>query len=286
MRRKIILATVLCVAVATLGIGAAPALAAGGCTCHTVAPLTAPTPHAPYVVSVTDCTTCHVGWTAPHPTFVEPLLGFRPFVYIDRDGKLTYHLNGRLTKPNRARTGINGVLVYLQERAAGASEFTDVGQSTTHGMPLGKNGHYGLPVDSTAKGTVYRAVAQGAAGSTILVPNRSAAVKMTPALELWRMRGLDKLGNVHPGRSVVAIFRAAPTWFVGEKVKLTLKRGPDGHRRVVARVERRIRDDGTLGTFRWKLTLHQRGEYWVYARWPKTADHPAVSVVDWWFTVK
>jgi len=285
MRRKIVLTVLLCLATA-LAIGAAPALAASGCTCHTDASPTATPAHAPFVAGITDCNVCHAGWTAPHPTFVEPRLEFKPYMYISPDGKLTYYLNGRLTKPNRPRTGINGVLIYLQERAAGASKFTDVGQTTTQHALLGSDGNYGLRVDSTAKGTVYRAVAQGAVRSTILVPNRSAAVMMKPALELWKMRGLNNVGHIRLGRSVVAIGRAAPSWFVGEKVKLTLKRGPDGHQRVVTRVERRIRNAGTLGTFRWMITFHKRGEYALYARWPRTADHPAVSAGEWWFTVK
>jgi hypothetical protein len=286
MKRKTILATVLCLAVAALGIGAAPALAADGCTCHTDATPTATPAHVPFVASVTDCTTCHVGWVVPHAAFLKPVPGFKPFMTIKSDGSVDCVVGGRLAKPNRARTGINGIVVYLQERAAGAGEFTDIGQDTTHHpFFFGPNGTYRLVIDSTAKGTVYRAVAQGAARSTIVVPV-SATARMQPALELWRMRGLDNVGHVRRGRSVVAIGRAAPSWFVGEKVKLTLKKGPDGNQRVVRRVERRIRDGGTLGTFRWKITFHKRGEYALYARWPRTADHPAVSAVEWWFTVK
>jgi len=51
MRRKIALAIVLCLA-AALSIGAAPALAADGCTCHTAVPPIggAPAAHAPLVI--------------------------------------------------------------------------------------------------------------------------------------------------------------------------------------------------------------------------------------------
>ncbi len=73
---------------------------------------------------------------------------------------------------------------------------------------------------------------------------------------------------------------------MGEKVKLTLKRGSDGHQRVVQRVERIIRDASTLGTFRWTITPRTRGEYALSARWPATAEHASVFAVEWWFILE
>jgi hypothetical protein len=272
--------------IVALSLWAAPALAADGCDCHTADPPTATPAHAPFVADVTDCANCHAGWTVPHPTFVKPMLGFKLFTMIQYDGTVSYFVGGRLSMPNRTRTGINGIVVYLQERAAGASEFSDIGQVTTqHPFFVGSNGEYHLVVSSPAKGTVYRAVAQGAARSTTLVPV-SAVTKLKPALEVSRTRGLNRLGYARLGRRVVFAFRTAPAWFTGEKVKLTLKRGPEGHRRVVARAERRIGADASFGTFRWTLRLHKRGEYNVFARWPRTADHPAVSLRDWSFVVR
>lgn len=284
MRRKIVLCAVLCLAVATLGIAAAPALAADGCTCHTADPPTAAAAHAPFVAGLTDCTTCHVAWVVPHPTVLEPRLLFKPSVFINDDGTLTYVLDGRLAKPNRARSGINGVIVYLQERESGAIEYADVGQVTTQSVFLGNRGNFRMFISSTAKGMVYRAVAQGRAGSPVIVPSFSVA-RMTPGLTL-KMRGLDKVGNMRLGRSVVALGRAAPTWFVGEKVRLLLVKGPDSRPRVVQRVERTIRDAGTLGAFRWKITPKTPGEYFVRATWPRTADHPRATAGEWFVTVK
>jgi hypothetical protein len=71
MNRRFVLAAVLCLA-AALAIGAAPALAADGCTCHTADPPTATAAHAPLVAGVTDCTVCHLGRTAPTPVRSQP----------------------------------------------------------------------------------------------------------------------------------------------------------------------------------------------------------------------
>jgi cytochrome c5 len=118
MRGKIVLAMVLClIAAAALGIGAAPALAADGCTCHTAVPPTdgAPAAHATLVVGV-DCTTCHADWAVPHPDVATGLrLGFS-----GRSAETGYQLKGRLglSGPMGAMIllGHPGVLVYLQQR--------------------------------------------------------------------------------------------------------------------------------------------------------------------------
>ena len=124
MRRKIALTVLFCLATAVV-IGAAPALAASGCTCHTAVPPTggAPAAHAPFVVGVADCTICHQGWTVPHPTAVQPRLEFMAEAIGD-----PVTMSGRLSVK---RHGLNGVVVYLQQRASAAGEFTDVAQVIT-----------------------------------------------------------------------------------------------------------------------------------------------------------
>ena len=124
MRRKIILATALCLAVATLGIGAAPALAAGGCTCHTAVPPTATAAHAPLVVAVSDCTTCHKGMTVPHPELLEPTL------YIGKPytAGLGTDVRGGLRRP---WLPLAGVVVYIQRREPAGTVYTDVGKVKT-----------------------------------------------------------------------------------------------------------------------------------------------------------
>ena len=110
---------------AALAIGAAPALAADGCDCHTAVPPIggAPAAHAPFVAGVADCTTCHKGMTVPHPKLVEPKLEFM----AEAIGN-PVTMSGHLAVGQR---GLNGVVVYLQQQLSGASEFTDVAQVAT-----------------------------------------------------------------------------------------------------------------------------------------------------------
>ena len=161
MKRKLVLAAALCLA-AALSIGAAPALAADGCDCHTVEPLSATAAHAPFVVSVADCTVCHTDWTVPHPDVGPPALWL--------SGKSTaagYELSPRLgvmsfVGPGPGWVGHSGVVVYLQQRLWGATEFTDLSQVTTD-----SGGGATFTVTSPVPFAAYRAVAQGHVGALI-----------------------------------------------------------------------------------------------------------------------
>ena len=197
MRRKIVLTVLFCLATA-LAIGAAPALAASGCICHTAVPPTggAPAAHAPFVVGVADCTTCHQGWTVPHPTAVQPRLEFMAEAIGD-----PVTMSGRLSVKRR---GLNGVVVYLQQRASASSEFTDLAQAITFTPMLMDAGRFfGGAGASDAKGTSYRAVSQGVAGAAVVMPALTEA-RLRPSVGISEMRGLGANEQLRLGRSVVA----------------------------------------------------------------------------------
>jgi len=253
MRRKIVVAVVLClIAVAALASGAAPALATNGGSWHSAA--------------------------------AEPKLAFEPHVVITNDGSPRFVLSGRLTLGGK---GLSGVLIHLQERISGASEFTEVAQATTREWSFfSAKGSFSTAIGSSSTGATYRAVSEALVGPPAVEPVVSAEVLMTPGLEIWKIRGLDKVGHTKLGHSVVAVIRAAPIWLVGEKLKLTLAKGPDLDRRVVQRAVRTIRDGGLCGTCSWKIRPKSRGEYFVGVTLPATADHPRVTENYGWFVVK
>ena len=285
MRRKIVLAVVLClVAAAGLGIGAAPALAASGCTCHTAAPPTggAPAAHAPLVVGVTHCTTCHKGMTVPHPKLVELelSLGARlpPRPYLKGDPVI--ELSGRLTRPSghgRGR-GVNRVAVYLQQRAPGETKFVTVSKVTTSRIAyptlapryyIYVDGNFAGRVTSPIWGATYRAVSRGVAvaGEPVVKPGSVEAL-LKPSTRLG-LGGLDeKWGPLKLGRSVTAGWRAFPAELVaGEMATFTLVKDKE----VVQTGEATI---SSTGRFRWQVTPTTTGrEYWIYITVAATAVH-------------
>jgi hypothetical protein len=125
MRRKIVLTMLLCLA-AALVTGATPALAASGCTCHTAVPPTggALAAHAPLVVGVTDCTTCHKGMTVPHPELLKPAL----CVGMPHVDGLGTNVDGGLSRPWKP---LAGVVVYMQTREPTGTVYTDAGKLKT-----------------------------------------------------------------------------------------------------------------------------------------------------------
>ena len=176
MKSKFVLAVVLCLAVAALGIGAAPALAADGCTCHTVEPPTATAAHAPLVVGVTACTTCHKGMTVPHPDLPEPTLYVKPYA-----AGIGADVRGGLSRPWL----LAGVVVYIQQRAC---------RHRLHGRRKGHDRRgRGLYVSGIglASDLIPRAISQGLAGPPVVMPAISVprAPKPTPTLTL-RLSGL------------------------------------------------------------------------------------------------
>jgi hypothetical protein len=268
MQRKFVLGVVLClVAVAALAIGTAPALAVDGCTCHTSTPPTngAPAAHDPYVSAVTDCTTCHRGWTVPHPTGVEATLS----LFVDPRTKLSGQL--------KAGLGINGVTVYLQQQVPGVGDFSDVGQATTHARsgPIIKwNGVFDSTVASPVWGSTYRAVSQGVAGPPVVTPALAEAL-LTPYFSI-PLRGLGKGGDLKPGRSVVATGKMNPSApLAGEKVMFSLQRMTSKGWKVVQTGEATV---SSAGTFAWKATPTKRGKtYEIYGTLPATAEHNACT---------
>jgi hypothetical protein len=257
MRRKIVLALLLCLAVAGLGIGAAPALAADGCDCHTVEPLTAPTPHAPFVAGVTDCTVCHVGWTVPHPTAVAPTL------------TATVVTVGGIFKSNTVRGGLaipwvplTGVAVYVQMMRPAATEYTDVGTCTTNwrGMCFSKN---------AGEGTV-RCISRGVAGPPVVMPALSVAPGAVPTPRITaRLRG-PTAGILKLGRRVTLTGRVRPLALAGQVVIIQYTGRRAGKSTEHAQVKRTIR---AAGTYRWTFRPKYRGKYIIKAFVPKTSAY-------------
>ena len=281
MRCRIVLAALLCLASAALGIGVAPALAADGCTCHTADPPTAPAAHAPLVVGV-DCVTCHVDWTVPHPDVASGLrLGFS-----GSSAETGYQLKGRLglSAPMGAKIllGHPGVLVYLQQRLWGATEFTDLTQVTT-----GAKGGFTIAVASAPPFATYRAIAQGhvgpllplVGGDTGLFKPKANTLLPRPDLTL-AVRGFD-VGPITParaklGRTLRVSGAVAPADLGGKVTIRVLKRV--GHKWATRLTAKRA--ISATGTYSWKFTPKSRGAYRLDARIPATTAHR--SVVTRW----
>ncbi len=281
MRGKIVLAVVLCLAVAAvLGIGAAPARAADGCaTCHTT-PATgdAPAPHVSYVVSVTDCTVCHVNWTGPpHPAVSR---GLR-LSLSGRSTKGGYKLNGRLWNSNTIVPALSahpGVVVYLQQRLWGATAWSDLTQVTTASSPS-VPGSYTFTVTSPSPFPAYRAIAQGHVWPTptgaLFKPKRTTLLP-TPDLTL-EVRGFT------PGRPLTPM-----TVKLGHTLTVSGAVEPaDLGGRVTIHVRKHVADTwatrvtvrraiDSAGTYRWRWTPTGRGEFRVFARITATVAHRSV----------
>jgi hypothetical protein len=290
MRRKIVLATLLCLATAALAVGAAPALAAGGCDCHTAIPPRngARAAHAPLLVRVTACATCHKGMAVPHPTLVKPKLSFAASVYTTKKGESFVELAGRLT--TRRGVGLDGVVVFLQQRAPGATAFVDLKTVTTHrikSVPLTfsyqrPNGWFSARVTAPVWGATYRAVTRGVRGTKVVRP--ALRVTLLQAI-LWNgVRGLDSNGRLQLGRSVKLDGTALPAELLaGEKVKLTLQKVAPGGARVMMVGEATIGSDGKYG---WEVTPTMRGRYWFVAKLLATEEHYGYTCVGPRFPVK
>ena len=272
MKRKLVLAAALCLA-AALSIGAAPALAADGCDCHTVEPLSATAAHAPFVVSVADCTVCHTDWTVPHPDVGPPALWL--------SGKSTaagYELSPRLgvmsfVGPGPGWVGHSGVVVYLQQRLWGATEFTDLSQVTTD-----SGGGATFTVTSPVPFAAYRAVAQGhvgalIAGGTRLFEPTLRELLPAPTVTLKKLFYL-KHGKVRLGKTVRARGKVRPADLGGKVTFLVQKRRPG---KWVTRPA--LAGDATIratGSFSWKFTPKSRG------LWRVRADTDAHSDTTSW----
>jgi hypothetical protein len=281
VRRKIVLVVMLGLATA-LSLGAAPALAADGCNCHTAVPPTATAAHEPYVVSVTNCAVCHVGWTVPHP---DVNAGLR-LNLAGRSTETGYRLGGRLglSAPMGAMILLNhpGVLVYLQQRLWGATAFTDLTQVT-----IGGDGKYGFTVASAPTFATYRAIAQGhvgplfplvGGGTGLFMPKKT---KLLPTPELTIViRGFDVApitpASVKLGRTLRVEGNVAPA-DLGGKVIIRVQKRVAGRWVTRVSLKRAISATGTYGR---KFTPKSHGAYRVDARIPATATHRGV-VTRW-----
>jgi hypothetical protein len=273
VRCRIVLAALLCLATAALGIGVAPALAAEGCTCHTADPPTAPAAHAVLVVGV-DCATCHVRWAVPHPAVAGGL-------FADLRGRFSaggYKLNGRVEFASpMVFIGHPDVRVYLQRRLWRATEFTDLTQVTT-----GSEGGFTFTAASPPRFATYRAVAQGhvvtlgGGGSSLFGPQATTLLP-TPTLTLKLHGRFDHGIITHPayltlGDSVRVNGTVRPRDLGGKVTIRVQRRVNHNHHRWITRITVK-RVISATGTYSWTFTPGTRGRYRVGATVPATAAH-------------
>ena len=273
MRGKIVLTVLLCLATA-LTVGAAPALAASGCTCHTAVPPTngAPAAHAPLVVGV-DCTTCHTDWVVPHPEGAKAPI----FVLRGSSSDTGYKLNGPVGSPGgELFNGHPDVLVYVQQRPWGETAFTDLGQVTTD-----SKGKFAYTVASPPPFATYRAIASGhvLGGITLFVPKASTLLprpELAIGIRGFLTGGWGEAISTRLGRTLKVGGTVAPADLGG---KVTI--------RVQKRVQRRWVKDVTVkrvisatGTYSWKWKPRTRGTFRVFVAIPATHAHRGI-VVRW-----
>ena len=262
MKHKIVLAILLCLATAWT-IGATPAAAQAACDCHTAVPPTngAPAAHAPLVVGV-NCATCHKWWTVPHPARVrEQGLTLRRGADAGELWGQLYHVWGW-----GFTTGHHGVVVYLQQRLWGASEFTDLAQVTTNRR---YNARFHYTVKSPAKYASYRAIAQSWRGSGVVYLPTTADLLLTPTVTLSRLVG-PVGGVLKLGDALTASGTVAPSPMAGQPVALRFQKAKAGKwvRVVSLRTEVTASD-----TFSRDYTPASHGKYRVQARMPATEVH-------------
>jgi hypothetical protein len=265
MRRKIVLTVLFCLATA-LAIGAAPALAASGCTCHTAVPPTggAPAAHAPLVADVAACTTCHKGMKVPHPQLVKPTL------YIGVYVGLGIFARGGLSRPFLPLTD---VVVYVQKKEPAETDFTRAGVVKTDRFGL-----YEVQL-GTVGSWMARAISQGLAGPPVVMPalSKPPVALPTPTLTL-RLSGLTR-GAVRLGNAVSLAGKVTPTRMAGRKVRLTVQKRDSAKSRwhYTTIVKRTI---SATGAYSWMYTPKHRGLYRCWAFIPETSAYHA-AFTDW-----
>jgi hypothetical protein len=276
MKRTSLAVTVAFVAVAVvLAIGAAPADAQSGCVCHTAVPPTggAPAAHAPYVAGTT-CTTCHAGMTVPHPAVVRPTLtleaGFDQIVSH-------WAVRGSLHIP---WVPLAGVTVYLQGKPAGASSYTDLGSFKTV-----RTGFFSgvLKKDAVTAGTTFRAISEGRAFSSLVMPALNGPEPELPTPDVtFRLRGLHD-GALRFGESVKATARVTPALLQGASPMFVVHERIAGKWRWLLTVKRTL--DAT-GTCRWTWTPRHRGMFKMFATVGATAAYNMAGSNDRLFRVE
>ena len=266
-KRNTVLVAVLCLAVAALGIGAAPAAAADGCDCHTAVPPSggAPAAHAPFVASVVACSTCHAGWAVPHPAAAVPTLTVYPLWIPSLNGPPPG--GGVRGRHSAGGTPVVGT-VYVQKRFWGDAEFVDVGQ----GRNVNATATYWAdsllqwPRDRWAS---FGAVAVGVAGPPVILPVQ-ATWRPQPELTLALRRVAD--GVVTSSSLVTARGTAKPTKLAGESVALTVFKLRNGKWVQFQSGDAMI---GAKGAYKWTFGV-QRGTYKMTAALAATQDHRLV----------
>jgi len=276
MRRKIVLTVLLCLATtAALAIGAAPAQAAGGCACHTAVPPTggAPAAHAPLVVGVTDCTTCHKGMTVPHPKLVNPAL----YVGIPHVDGLGTNVDGGLSRPWMP---LAGVVVYMQTKEPSGTVYTDAGKLKTdvRGFYVFGLGGAIPPVSSR----VPRAISQGLAGPPVIMPAISVPTVAGPTPTLTLGLSGPTRGALRLGHAVSVAGKVTPTDMAGQKVRLTVQKWLVQESRWPATGDSLFvnRTISPTGTYSWMYTPKHPGLYRVKAKIANTSAYNA-AMTDW-----
>lgn len=275
MRHTFVLATVLCLVTAALGVAAAPAPAADGCTCHTDASPTATPAHAPFVASIADCTVCHKGMAVPHPTLVEPNLTAQIY-----GGEFMNVIGGGLSIP---WVPLADVTIYPQVKEAGATEWTAVKP------PFGGDrvatdtaGMWGFGTFRVFAPDSLRAISEGVAGPPVVMPGLSAPfTRPVPTLTL-KLGGLTD-GAIKLGQAVTARGTALPVELAGQKVLVRLQRArwwAGNHRWLWRTVRTATRTIGAAGDFSARITPKDAGRYRVRAIIEKTSAYRAVKT-DW-----
>jgi hypothetical protein len=253
---------VFVLAVAFVGVPAAPALAAASRTCHTAEPPTngAPAAHALYVPSVAECTACHVGLTLPHTGQVTREVIWMRGRSIDAGYRLRGQIYDILVLGRSVQRA--DVTVYLQQRALGQTTFTDIGQATTNRL-----GNFGFTVTSPLPYAYYRAIAEGQ-----IIPTRTALpciedLRPTPTLTL---RLIGPTGGVRLlGHSITAKVKAKPQEMAGATVRFTVEtRGAT--RWITQTTEKRV--ISASASCSWTYTPGARGLFRIRAANIKSAD--------------
>ena len=263
MKRRIVVAIVLCLAVAALGVGAAPALAAGGCDCHTADPPTATAAHAPFVVGVA-CTTCHADWVVPHADVGPPWL-----LLSSRTSATGCDLSGwvGVLQVFVGKKDHSDVVVYLQQRLWGATEFTDLTQVTTDAT-----GNFAFTVASPPAFAAYRAIARGhvgplVKGGTSLFEPAVRALLPKPIVSM-KLLGLRN-GAVRLGHSVRASGTVRPADVEGDVQFIVQKKVKSGNWKTRPLLGGKAAISAT-GNFSWKFTPKSHGLFRVQA---SAGDH-------------
>jgi hypothetical protein len=262
--------------VVALSLGAAPALAADGCDCHTAVPPTATPAHAPYVAAVTDCATCHVDLTVPHPE--PPVLALFAMDLVASPEAAASQLSGFVgTAIFGHRTPHPGVVVYLQQRLWGATSFTDLGQVVTN-----EQGRYTFTVASPQRLARYRAVAVGHLGTTqggetrLFAPALRRAPSRFPTTVTGKLVGLRR-GVIRAGRALTVRGTLRPVEAAGNKVLVRIQRYDRGARPHWQTVRERARVTSSTGSYSRSLTLRRAGLYRAKTLFKRTADWRATS---------